>query len=889
MSPAGSGRLEPPLFGPYASGDFQMRFLEPKRLRIRSTARTNSGRRRSKHTCQGNTYNSEANSGDLMWRVMRLNSIIFGLSLLGCAMRTAAQTPVSIFPTSLVVADENSVPVEGAQVIFKEPEHDAITLRTDYAGRCEYVLHRNQPYAIRVEKPGFYETIVDQADPLVRDLHAVLKHEQMILQQVSVSASVPGINPDQISDKITMNLPEIINVPYQDSRDIRNLLPFYPGVVQEANGQIHVAGSETWSTLDTLDGFDIRSPVSGGLNLRVSADAVRSIDVESTRYPVEFGRSTGGVVAFYTGMGDNTFRFNATDFLPSFEEKNGIRFDKFVPRLTFSGPLVRDRTWFFDGVEAEYDDIYIQELPQGADINHLFRGSNLFKVQANVTPANIVSCGLLLNGYHSPYDGLSPLVPQQSTTERNTIAWLPYVRDQHTFHSGALLDTGLGVVRIRDGYDPHGNSAFEITPEYYQGSYFEDLSSHSQRIEGYATLYMPSRQWAGKHDLKAGIDLDHITFSETTKSAPIGYLREDRTLLRKSTFPTISDFTRHNFEAGAFLQDRWSPGSGLLIEPGLRFDWDEIIRAPLFSPRIAMTLSPAQFHGSTKLSAGIGLYYEHTQLEYLTRALASTRIDQYFAADGVTPAATPLESVFAADYAKLDEARAVNWSVGLEQRFPGFIFLKANFIQKRVSSGFTYVNLSGPDALSGIYELTNSRQDHDYVAEIDARRTFAGGHTLFAAYTHSSSRTNAAIDYMPTISLLGPQQSAPLPWDTPNRVLSWGWVPFLVPGFRKSWDFVYTLDWHTGFPFTSVNANYHVVGAAGGRRFPNYVSFSPGLEWRFHFRGSYFGLRGVIQNISDSRNPATVNNVVDSPQYGTFSEFEGRALTARIRLIGSKK
>ena len=111
-----------------------------------------------------------------------------------------------------------------------------------------------------------------------------------------------------------MELPEIINVPYPTSRDIRNLLPFYPGVVQDATGQAHVDGSETWATLDLLDGFDIRSPMSGVLALRVSADAVRSIDKEATRYPVEYGRSTGGVVAFYTGMGDNTFRFNATNF-----------------------------------------------------------------------------------------------------------------------------------------------------------------------------------------------------------------------------------------------------------------------------------------------------------------------------------------------------------------------------------------------------------------------------------------------------------------------------------------------------------------------------------------------------------------------------------------------
>ena len=36
---------------------------------------------------------------------------------------------------------------------------------------------------------------------------------------------------------------------------------------------------------------------------------------------------------------------------------------------------------------------------------------------------------------------------------------------------------------------------------------------------------------------------------------------------------------------------------------------------------------------------------------------------------------------------------------------------------------------------------------------------------LFGAYTHSAARTNAALDYVPTVSLLGPQQSAPLPWD----------------------------------------------------------------------------------------------------------------------------
>jgi hypothetical protein len=819
----------------------------------------------------------------------RAGGVIPWLFLLGCIVSAAGQTSAVSAPIRFTVVNEDGVAVSGAQLILQEPGHGEVRLSTDYAGHGELLLQGTEPYRLRIEKPGFYESVMNQADPLVRDVRVVLNHEQMVLQQVSVTASVPGIDPEQASNKLTMNLPEIINVPYPTSRDIRNLLPFYPGLVKDATGQVHVAGSETWATLDMLDGFDIRSPVSGVLAMRVSADAVRSIDAETTRYPVEFGRSTGGVVAFYTGMGDNKFRFNTTDFLPSFQDINGIRFDKFVPRVTFSGPLVPNRAWFFDGLEAEYDDIYIRELPQNAATNHLLRGSNLVRFQANATPGNIVSGGLLCNDYHSPYDGISSLVPQQSTTKRNTIAWLPYLRDQQSFHNGAFLDFGLGVVRFRDGYEPHGDSPFQITPELFLGSYFENLTSRSQRIEGNAALYLPPRHWAGLHNLKAGIDLDHIGFDETVTRAPVGYLREDGTLLRRSDFPATAPFSRHNFEAGAYVQDRWTPHSGLLIEPGLRFDWDEILRRPLVSPRLAAVYVPKGTEGRTKLSAGIGLYYEHTQLEYLARALAGIRNDTYFAADGITPQGPPQPSEFSANDGSLHEARALNWSVAVEQRLPGSLYVRAGLLRKVVSDEFTYSNQSGLAALSGNYALTNSREDHDNLAEIDARRTFAGGYTLFAAYTHSSAHTNAAIDYVPTLSMLGPQQSGPLPWDTPNRVLSWGWLPFLAPGFRKRWDFVYSLDWHSGFPFTSVNANYQVVGAAGSQRFPNYLSFSPGLEWRFHFRGSYFGLRGVIENITDSENPFVVNNVVDSPQYRTFSEFEGRAFTARIRLIGSKK
>lgn len=789
---------------------------------------------------------------------------------------------------TFTVVDENGRPVPDAEVTILEPGLEAVHLWADFAGDCTHVLRQQKPYQIHVEKPGFYKADESGIEATQGSVRVTLTHEQIVQEQVDVTASTPGIDTEQVSDQMTLNTPEIVNIPYATSRDIRYLLPFNPGVVQDATAQVHVAGSETWETLDTLDGFDIRSPLGGSLSLRVSADAVRSIDTESTRYPVEFGRATGGVIALYTGMGDDKFRFNATNFVPSFRELNGIRFDKFVPRFTFSGPLKRDQAWWYDGAEIEYDNIYISELPANANTDELIRGSNLIKVQDNLTAANILTAGLLYNNYHSPYDGISSLTPQQSTLKRNTIAWMPYMRDQQSLGGGALLDLGVGYVRIRDGYEPHGNSPYEITPEMADGSYFENLTGRSQRLEGTATLYLAPRHWMGRHDLKAGLDLDHIAYNQQQARTPVNYLREDGTLLRQSTFAPAPPFAMHNAEIGTYFQDRWAPAKAWLVEPGMRFDWDEIVRRPLFSPRLAVVYAPLSDENKTKISAGVGLYNEHTQLQYLAQAYAGVRYDTFFAADGVTPTRPTQKTQFTADNGLLHEPRALNWSVGVERELPWSVFAGANFLDKRTSNVFTFTNQNGNVALAGDYLLTNARQDHYSSEEIDARRQFASGYTVFVSYTHSSAHTNAAINYWPTPSPLGPQQSGPLAWDTPNRVISWGWLPVPIAKLRKRWDFVYLIDWHTGFPYTAVNAVDQVVGAAGAYRFPNYVDFSPGLEWKFHFRGQYWGLRGVMENATDSPNSLVVSNNVDSPAFGTFTEPIGRALTARIRLIGAK-
>jgi len=117
-----------------------------------------------------------------------------------------------------------------------------------------------------------------------------------------------------------------------------------PTVVVDPYAQPHVSGSQTYQTITLLDGLNVSQPSNGQLLLHVSTDAFRSIRVEPSRYSAEFGKGSGGVILLETGIGDDRYRFIATDFIPSWQNKNGWKFDQLNPRLTLSGPVVKRKS-----------------------------------------------------------------------------------------------------------------------------------------------------------------------------------------------------------------------------------------------------------------------------------------------------------------------------------------------------------------------------------------------------------------------------------------------------------------------------------------------------------------------------------------------------------------
>lgn len=788
----------------------------------------------------------------------------------------------------IVVTDENSVVVPGASVsLISSQTAEILRVQTDAAGRGRFLnLDSDDVFTLKAEKSNFYP-ITQQELRITgaQTLEIVIPHVQELKETVNVTASTQEIDPAKTADTKTLGTPEIINIPYPTSRDIRNILPFMPQVVQDSTGQVHVAGADTYETSNVLDGFEITAPVSGNLSMRFSADAVREINVDSTRVSTQFGKESGGIINFNTGMGDDHFRFDATNFIPSWQNKKGkgFSFDKWVPRATVSGPIQKGKIWFFDSADAEYDNYVFKDLPNGSDTDPFLRGSNLAKVQLNLHPSDIVSLGFLNNVQDEDRQGLSLISPASATVKRDFNAYLGTVKELHYFTGGALLETGFGWNAFRDEYNPQGPNPFVITPNGSLGNYFEKFHGTSRRAQGIANLFLNPFSGIGRHEIKFGVGVDQINFAQQYQDQPFLLLREDGTLYRRSVLPSATNLERDNLETTGYVEDRWSPFERLLLQPGIRFDWDEIIRRPLFSPRVAGTYVLGASH-NTKISAGVGVYYEGTHLDYLARAMTGPRLDYYYNAPGTTQLGPPLVTTFVVNESLLQEPRFLNWSAAIEQKLPGGVYSAVEYLQKHGTDGFVFQNLNTASDRFGAYILTNDRRDHYRSIQVSARKHFHGDYNVYGAYTRSYAHSNAVVNYSLTNPIFSTQMAGPLPWDVPNRFISWGWFPTPL----KRIDLVYSLDYRTGFPWTVVNQNQQIVGLPYSQRFPAFFSLSPGLEWRFTFRGYALALRGVAENVTDRENPAFVNNNVDSPHYATYGGFRGRAFTGRIRFLGRK-
>lgn len=126
------------------------------------------------------------------------------------------------------------------------------------------------------------------------------------------------------------------------------------------NGQAEILNNHM------IDGMDSNERLIGTLGVRPSIDAISEIEIRSSLYPAELGRTAGGVINVITKSGTNDFHGSLYEFFRNnkLDAKNYFAFFGPAPVYrqnqlggSFSGPIRKNRIFFF----ADYEHLWLAQ------------------------------------------------------------------------------------------------------------------------------------------------------------------------------------------------------------------------------------------------------------------------------------------------------------------------------------------------------------------------------------------------------------------------------------------------------------------------------------------------------------------------------------------------
>jgi hypothetical protein len=302
----------------------------------------------------------------------------------------------------------------------------------------------------------------------------------------------------------------------------------------------------------------------------------------------------------------------------------------------------------------------------------------------------------------------------------------------------------------------------------------------------------------------------------------------------------------------------------------------------MLEPRLSGNVLPFG-DDRAKLSIGWGIYNAPLNLAVIEEALDQQQMDTFYDSTGKVAVLGPVVSQFALPARGLRQPRFTTTSAGWQQKLGRKTLVGLELLARNGYHGFAYVD-QAPAQAGGIFLLEDRRKDRYRSATFSVRHAVSETTEVYGAYTRSRAHSNEVLNPGLGAIFFAAQQSAPLAWDAPNRLLTWGWTPTHI------WkvQFSYFFEYRTGYPFSVVNLQQQLVGAANSSRFPAYANLNVALEKKFAFRGYLWAARIEMVNAFDRQNPNVVVNNIDAPNFGTFEGGQQRAFTARVRFAGRK-
>ena len=801
------------------------------------------------------------------------------------------------------VTNENGSPVGGARVALDDiPLTKSFSAVSDPTGAFLLQLPVAGEFMLKVDREGFYvvsgRRVTIAGTPLDQppvELHIALQSIYEINSSIDVKGTPGMFDMDRVNPQSTLSSRTLYDIPFPNPNNLRSGMRMLPGIVQDSSGGIHLFGGSENQAGYSFEGFQLNDPLTGRLDARMSLESIQSVDIQASPAGADMGRGAAGTMLLHARTGSDKFDYSATNVFPGIDSGQGLRISNWTPRGNVSGPWRKGRAWYFNTTELQFVRTTVPQLPSGQNSSKSWRFNNLLHNQINLSQKNILYIGLLFNYWNAPQNGISFLDPRQTTVNRNSNQWFGYVKDQHSFSRSSLIEFGFAASLTHSVEVPQGTAPYLITPGGRLGNAFASARRDAQRQQGLVNFYLPRFEWFGQHQLKTGADVVQLAYEQNITRSGIDYLNNAGAVVRAIGFSGSGRLNRSNYESAYYLQDSWRPRPWLVVEAGWRADHDHLLDTFNSAVRAGFTLSPPGLE-NTRISGGFARIVDPTNLRLFSRPLDQSAISTYYDAAG-NVIYGPVTSVFAFGQ-NVRNPRADVWNLGVEQALPKLLQAKVQWLRRRSSQGFDYENslpaseqlpaiLAGapnPGPLTADYVLTNHRRDQYDSVEIAIRQPLKGRFEWMVSYTRSRALSNAVMERTVDQPLSVTANTGPLPWDAPNRLLSWGYIP----AFGRSWAIAYLLDWHTGLPFSIQDQYGQLMGTADDHRFRQFFELNLFLERKLSIRGYRLAVRGGFNNITRHFNPNVVDNVLGGPTFLREYGGQARSLNFRLRFLGHR-
>ena len=743
-------------------------------------------------------------------------------------------------------------------------------------------------YILTVEFSGFkkYEKKLSvQIDATVE--------QDLLLQPVPVTESVTVIDDRTDASKTETTTPSVItNVALRDAplvdQKFQDALPLLPGVVRGPDGNLNIKGTRPSQSGILVSSLNVTDPVTGAPAIELPLEAVDTVQVHSNPYSSEFGKFTGAVTTIETRSGSNDLRYLFTGTLPRPRWRDGKLFGigAATPRIAIGGPIKKDKLFFFQSVEYRF---VRTNVPSLEDLNENQRDIKRESFDSFTRIDYVVNDNNRLTGSFSifpqkiDYFNLNTFNLAVTTANFHQRGWFLALNEQATFKSGALLQSSFSVKQF-DG-DIFGNSAanYEITPDRNLGGWFNRQHRESRRYELLEVFNFSPLKARGTHSFKTGVNFSHTSFHGTDTSQPVTIHPNNSFFPRQFIlFSGDGILERNQNEFSAFVQDKWIVNSHLVFDLGLRYDRDSIGKNNNLAPRVGFVVTPTD-SDRTVVRGGVGVFYDKIPLNIGSfEQYQSMRVLTVVQAGGLFEVIEDRDMQNTAP-AQLENPYSLAWNLQVDHQLTERLLLRLGYEDRNTRRDFVL-----EPTFNQLLLQNNGRSRYRELQAV-ARVRFQEGRNIFLSYVRSEARGNLNDfnTYFGNLKhpVIRPDEYGKQPFDVPNRLLFWG--DFAVP---LNLVLSPVVDWHTGFPFSTVDQLQNFVGPRNeGGRFPNLLTFDLLVmkALKIRFRGKeYKGRAGfTIFNITNHWNPRDVQNNIASEQFGTFYNSPGRSVRLKFEFV----